>query len=579
MTVFFDLKVSLCQHRTTITLKSRRITPGDMYASLKSLDRSMSCFTRRNLLLSGKQHYFQAQTRWLSLAASPFPQTQFDRQSKGRGQPLWSIRALQPPLRVTNIHTTAIRGRSSDYYTMQLKLKKAAYIALGSNIGDRLQMIEAACKLMDNRDDISIIATSCLWETKAMYVEDQPHFLNGVVKIETSLEPTALLDRLQSIEKELGRVRTEDKGPRNIDLDILIYGNSIVETERLRIPHQLMREREFVLRPLAQIEPSLEIPGTGKKVAQYIKELSGKSGPTTTPMSTQFLLQPSIPSLTPLLPTKKTQVMSILNMTPDSFSDGGVHFASDKDYLRRTIQAHCDAGATILDIGGQSTRPGASSVSGYEEFNRVLPAIQVAKEMGVNMAISVDTYRASVAEEAIKAGAHIINDISAGTLDPAMFSTIARLGCTYIMMHMRGTPETMMNEKNTTYDNLVTSVIRKELNERLTAAGAAGIRRWRIILDPGIGFAKNQPQNLEILRRFHQLRTGHPKLHGMAWLVGASRKKFIGRITGVEEPKDRTWGTAAAVTAAIEGGADIVRVHDVDAMVKVIKMADAIYRQ
>ena len=294
-------------------------------------------------------------------------------------------------------------------------------------------------------------------------------------------------------------------------------------------------------------------------------------------MSTQTVLSPYLPPLTPLSPTRKTQIMSILNLTPDSFSDGGQHPPSDRTYLNYFIQSHLDAGATILDIGGQSSRPGAASISPDQELSRILPAIEVARQMDAKIALSVDTYRSTVAEKAIMAGAHMINDISAGQMDPDMLKTVARLGCTVILMHMRGTPETMMEKRFITYEGDLIATVGNELRERIHAAEAAGIRRWRIILDPGIGFAKNLEHNLEILRRFSELRE-YPGLEGLPWVVGVSRKSFIGRITDVQDPKDRTWGTAGAVTAAIQGGVDIVRVHDVDEMAKVVKMADAIWR-
>lgn len=269
--------------------------------------------------------------------------------------------------------------------------------------------------------------------------------------------------------------------------------------------------------------------------------------------------------------------MSIINLTPDSFSDGGKNFNLDERRLREVVESHISAGATILDLGGQSTRPGAKQVSSAEELARVLPAIEMIRSLpqARNVAISIDTYRADVAEETIKAGAHIINDVSAGLMDDAMLSTVAKLGCTVCLMHMRGTPENMNTLAN--YPDGVVETVGRELLERLKAAEAAGIRRWRIILDPGIGFAKNQEHNLELLRRLSDLRS-YPGLQGFPWLVGTSRKAFVGRITGVKEAKDRTWGTAAAVTAAIQGGADIVRVHDVEEMGQVAKMADAVWR-
>jgi dihydropteroate synthase len=283
-------------------------------------------------------------------------------------------------------------------------------------------------------------------------------------------------------------------------------------------------------------------------------------------------------------PKRPTRVMAILNTTPDSFSDGGVYPVSDISALKDLIAAHIAAGATIIDIGGQSSRPNAPDITAEEEIARILPAIEAFKslpsETTANVAISIDTYRAPVAEAAVKAGAHIVNDISAGLLDPEMLPTVARLGCTYIMMHMRGTPHTMQNAQNTDYSTTggVIPTLISELQSRLDAAQAAGIRRWRIILDPGIGFAKTADQNLEILKKLPEI-IGAEELKGYPWLVGTSRKGFIGKITGEGEAKERTWGTAATVVAAVMGGADVVRVHDVEEMGKVVRMGDAVYRR
>jgi len=287
-----------------------------------------------------------------------------------------------------------------------------------------------------------------------------------------------------------------------------------------------------------------------------------------TPIST------TIAPLHALKRDRKTQLMAILNLTPDSFSDGGV---LTNETLSETISSFIDSGASIFDIGGQSSAPGAPDITAEEEISRVVPAIKLIRShpKAKDVVISIDTYRASVAEAAVIEGADIVNDISAGLLDPAMLSTVAKLGTTVCLMHMRGTPATMNNL--TEYPNGLIPTIAKELLERVAAAEAAGIRRWRIILDPGIGFAKTSDQNLEILRRFEELRDW-PGLEGLPWLLGSSRKKFIGKITGVSAPRDRIWGTAATVVAAVQGGADIVRVHDVKAMGQVVKMADAIWR-
>jgi 2-amino-4-hydroxy-6-hydroxymethyldihydropteridine diphosphokinase/dihydropteroate synthase len=281
-------------------------------------------------------------------------------------------------------------------------------------------------------------------------------------------------------------------------------------------------------------------------------------------------------NLTPHLADRPTQIMSILNVTPDSFSDGGKNYGIDENALRKTVLEHVASGASIIDIGGQSTRPGAAQVESAEELNRVLPAVKLIRSLDLkNVAISVDTYRADVAKAAIEAGAHIINDVSAGLMDKNMLPTAAKLRCTVCLMHMRGTPETM--NFMTDYPGGIIETVGRELLERVHAAEDAGIRRWRIILDPGIGFAKTQEHNLELLRRFDELRQ-YPGLENFPWLVGTSRKAFIGRITGVELAKERVWGTAASVAAAVKGGADVVRVHDVKEMAQVARMADAIWR-
>ena len=271
--------------------------------------------------------------------------------------------------------------------------------------------------------------------------------------------------------------------------------------------------------------------------------------------------------------------MAILNLTPDSFSDGGLHSTTDPKPLLDTLRPYTTQqhSVTILDIGGQSTRPHAPQISPDEELSRILPTIKAIRSdpSFQATAISIDTYRASVAAEAIKAGANIINDVSAGQLDPEMLPTIAKLGCTCILMHMRGTPETI--NTLTSYPDGVINGVGTELLQRAREAEKAGIRRWRIMLDPGIGFAKTQAQNLELLRRFSELRD-FEGLKGFPWVVGASRKGFIGKITGVGDAKERKWGTATTVAAAVQGGADVVRVHDVREMGEVVAMADAIWR-
>ncbi|KAF6240918.1 hypothetical protein HO173_000710 [Letharia columbiana] len=451
-----------------------------------------------------------------------------------------------------------------------------AYLALGSNLGNRVEMIESAVRQMSDRG-ITVLRTSALYETKPMYLENQQSFINGACEIETSLSPLGLLDQLKLIEHDLGRVKTVENGPRTIDLDILLYDEERVENLRLSIPHKRMLEREFVLRPLCDLIPD-SIPPTPDSIATY-QDILEQLPESTDPLSALTPLSDYLPPIRNQSPTRPTHLMAILNLTPDSFSDGGLHSTADPIPLLDTLRSYTNQRhpVTILDVGGQSTRPHAPQISPDEELSRILPTIEAIRSdpSFQTMAISIDTYRASVAAEAIKAGADIINDVSSGQLDPEMLPTIAKLGCTCILMHMRGTPETM--KTLISYPDGVINGVGNELLERVRDAEKAGIRRWRIMLDPGIGFAKTQAQSLELLRRFSELRD-FEGLRGFPWVVGASRKGFIGKITGVQDARERKWGTATTVAAAIQGGADIVRVHDVSEMGQVVAMADAIWR-
>jgi dihydropteroate synthase len=264
---------------------------------------------------------------------------------------------------------------------------------------------------------------------------------------------------------------------------------------------------------------------------------------------------------------KRTYIMGILNVTPDSFSDGG-QFNTLKTAL---IQAKIliNSGADIIDIGGQSTRPGSQQISFEEELNRVIPIIKLLRQE-TSIPISIDTTRASVADAAIEAGADLVNDVSGGTFDSQMFAVVAKLKVPIILMHIRGNPQTM--QQLTDYTDLIEEVI-QWLNIQLNLAMEAGIKRSHLIIDPGIGFAKTYSQNLELLRRLSEFRRLFPPI-----VVGVSRKRFIGHILQQNNPKQRLWGTAAACCGAIAQSADILRVHDVAQIVDVALVADAIWR-
>ena len=402
-----------------------------------------------------------------------------------------------------------------------------------------------------------------------------------------------MLNTLQDIEKKLGRQRIIEKGPRNIDLDIILFDDETIQSERLTIPHRLMMEREFVLRPLTDLIPQRRVPAQSERtIADHLNVLTGN----VRRQSPQVVmpLAKSLPVIKSNDPQRPTSIMAVLNITPDSFSKDGLGHAATEGHLIPIANNLIRSEIPIVDIGGQSTRPNAERVSCEEEMARVIPAIETIRSatQDSELAISVDTFYSKVVEAAVQAGAEIINDISAGTLDPNMLPTVARLGKTIVLMHTRGDPTDM--NRLTDYDPVdtrsniddastntlpsVVTTVAHELSQRIDAALSAGIPRWRILLDPGIGFAKTASQNLQLIRHLPTLRNDFPKLRGFPWLLGVSRKGFIGNITGVKEAAERGWGTAAAVTACVAGGADMVRLHDWREMRDVVKMAEAIYR-
>ena len=245
-------------------------------------------------------------------------------------------------------------------------------------------------------------------------------------------------------------------------------------------------------------------------------------------------------------------VMGILNLTTDSFYDGGNYLTDEKIILK--VKNMLDEGASIIDIGAQSSKPGAIQMSSKEELKKILPTIKLLKSKFKNIVISVDTFWSNTAKQSVLKGANIINDISAGEIDKNMLRTIAKLNVPYIMMHMQGNPDNM--QKNPQYGDVVED-IKNWLEERIKTAEMAGIKRSDIIVDPGIGFGKNLKHNLELLGRLNEFK-------GMAGglLLGASRKSFIAMMTGNEEG-DRLSGSLSAAIMGVTSGVDILRVHDV----------------
>ena len=268
----------------------------------------------------------------------------------------------------------------------------------------------------------------------------------------------------------------------------------------------------------------------------------------------------------------RTHLMGVLNVTPDSFSDGGRYLSSDAAVAH--AEAMAEAGADLIDIGGESTRPagpygeGAEPVSAGEEIRRAIPVIEkVATRL--DLPISIDTTKAEVARRALEAGASMVNDISALRFDPKMAQTVAEAGVPVVLVHMQGTPRTM--QQNPAYRNLIRE-IGAFLKERRDAALKVGIDRGQIVLDPGLGFGKRHRHNFEILGRLNEFHALSCPL-----LVGPSRKKFVGAALNLP-PSDRLEGTLAALAFCVAGGAHILRVHDVEAALRAVKVAQQVVR-
>jgi dihydropteroate synthase/2-amino-4-hydroxy-6-hydroxymethyldihydropteridine diphosphokinase len=432
------------------------------------------------------------------------------------------------------------------------------YLGLGTNLGDRDANLQAAREALPPQ--VKVLRASTVHETAPWGYADQPAFLNQVLECETELQPLELLAHLKAIEARLGRTPTFRFGPRLIDLDILFYGEAVVDTPILTIPHPRLHQRAFALAPLAELAPHLKHPRLGKTVQELLDGLSAKE--------------------TPLPWGTRTFIMGILNVTPDSFSGDGL-LAKD-DALKTAVelgQRFVAVGADILDIGGESTRPGAQNVSAEEEMARVVPVIRALAGEGLKAILSVDTYKSEVAEAALQAGAQWVNDIWGLRADPHLAQVAAQHNAPVILMHNRLKPASVELQNRLggryvglQYQNLMED-IKKELLESVAIARGADIPEEHIILDPGIGFGKTVEQNLELLNRLDEFRSlGYPLL------LGPSRKSFIGYTLNLP-PEQRLEGTAAAVAIGIARGADIVRVHDVEAMVRVVRMADAICRR
>lgn len=441
--------------------------------------------------------------------------------------------------------------------------RHTVYLSLGTNLGRRAANLRAA--LASLAPQIRVRRTSPVYETEPWGYTDQPAFLNQVVEAETSLSPEDLLDHLKQIETALGREPTFRYGPRLIDLDVIFYDDRVIEEDNLNIPHPRLAERAFVLVPLADLAPDLIHPLLQRPVRELLAEVD------VTGIRQVMRYIPAFGT--------RTFVMGVINITPDSFSGDGVLKRGDPLSQALAQARHfIQAGVDILDVGGESTRPGAQPVSEDEEIHRVLPVIQaLAQEFSI--LISVDTYKAAVAEAALDAGAHWVNDVWGLRADPRMGEVVSKHDVPVVIQHNRMKPASAELQERlggryvgVHYDDLMTD-IKNELIASVDLAHGAGVPDENIILDPGMGFGKTIEQNLELIDCLDEIcALGYPVL------FGPSRKSFIGYTLNLP-PDQRMEGTAAAVTIGIDRGVDVVRVHDVEAMVRVARMTDAIVRR
>ncbi|KAI9168674.1 hypothetical protein LWI28_000267 [Acer negundo] len=459
-------------------------------------------------------------------------------------------------------------------------------IALGSNVGDRIHNFNEALQLM-KKSGINITRHGCLYETEPAYVTDQPHFLNSAVRGVTKLGPHELLRVLKKIEKDMGRTDGIRYGPRPLDLDVLFYGKFSIHSDILTVPHERIWERPFVLAPLLDLMGSAvdsdtvacwhSFPKQSIGIFETWEKLGGES------LIGKEGMKRVLPVRNRLWDwSQKTSVMGILNLTPDSFSDGG-KFQSVETAVSQ-VRLMISEGADMIDIGAQSTRPMATRISDEEELERLIPVLEAVLRMPEmeEKLISVDTFYSKVASEAVSKGAHIINDVSAGQMDPDMYTVVSGLKVPYVAMHMRGDPSTMQNDENLQYDD-VCGQVASELYSRVRDAELAGIPAWRIIIDPGIGFSKKTEHNLDILLGLSTIRKDLASKSFAAShapiLIGPSRKRFLGEICKRSSAVERDPATIASTTAGVLGGANIVRVHNVRDNLDAVKVCDSMLKR
>lgn len=393
------------------------------------------------------------------------------------------------------------------------------YLALGSNIGNRYEYMQNAVALLSTH--MCNIRHSTVYETKPWGGIEQNSFLNMAIQAETDLSPKELLVLTQQTQTQLGRIKKELNGPREIDIDILLYGDEAVQTTELTIPHPRIHERDFVYTPLSELNPNF------------------KPIPT---MTEPYILKRYIP----------TQIVGILNLSPESF---GNESYTDIPAILTRVEQMIHEGAHIIDIGAQSTRPGAIQLTEKEELTRLRGVIEAIKSKFPTVTLSLDTTRLAVARMGISAGIHMLNDISGLRFDSEVRQLLVNTAVKVVLMHSQGNFTDM--HKSYQYDDIITTLL-EYFQRRVQELLKIGIRADQIILDPGIGFSKGARENFEIIRRLEELKT-----LGFPVYVGLSRKKFTAALARGTSPLDRDNGTTILHTICVEKGADFIRTHNV----------------
>lgn len=459
-----------------------------------------------------------------------------------------------------------------------------AYLSLGSNIEDRLSNIHQALDLLKKEKEVAIVDTSFLYLSEyqgALRVKGMG-FLNAAVKVRTSHGPQELLALVKKIEYSIGRAKIEENDDRNIDLDIIFYNNLVVDSGNLTMPHPRMHLREWVLRPLLDIDPFFIHPCYNTSVAclleSYLRKADHRIPMGLAPEDMPCLNVERVIQLGRSLHKwdvpGRSLIMGILNVTPDSFSDGGSNL-DPKDAEKRFFEM-VEQGADVIDIGGVSTRPGADEVEVSEEYSRVIPVLEAVRKVNKDVVISIDTTTPEIAGECLKRGADLINTTVCTNKTQEMYKLIASSNIPIVIMHSRGTPKTMISFITDHRRSELLEEVSRETNAILAEARRLGIYKWNIILDPGIGFAKTPVQNLDMISEYHRY---HP-FSSYPCLVGHSRKSFIQKL-GLAAVGSAScshpitlWGTLAATSILCHNQTFIIRVHDVPENSYVAKLHD-----